>query len=84
MEKGESQEQRLGFLSGVSRFKDITQGYNAGGTFSWPTFCEENKRRTSEFQKMFAIILNVIIPPFPQCMPFTSMDRTITLNVHLQ
>jgi hypothetical protein len=32
-EKGESQEQRLGFLSGVSRFKDITQGYNAGGTF---------------------------------------------------
>jgi len=32
-EKGESQEQQLGFLSGVSRFKDITQGYNAGGTF---------------------------------------------------
>src|SRR6267378_8474340 len=56
-EKGESQEQWLGFFSGVSHFKDIIQGYNAGGTVLSSPFCEENDRRSFEFQNMLAIIL---------------------------
>ena len=55
-EKAKCQEQRLGFLSGVSRFQDTIQGYNAGGTALCPPFCEENDRRSFEFQNILAII----------------------------
>ncbi len=55
-EKVGPQEQPLIFLSGVSCFTDIIQGYNAGGTVLCPPFCEENDRRTVEFQNMLPII----------------------------
>jgi hypothetical protein len=55
-----------------------------GVHFNGQPFVRRTKGGLLNSKKCLLSFRNVIIPPFPQCMLFTSMDRTITLDVHLQ
>jgi len=83
-EKAKCQEQQLRFLSGVSCFQDTIQGYNAGGPICAHPFVRRTTGGVLNSRTYWLSFRNAIIPPFPRCMLFASMDRTNDLDMDLQ